>query len=147
MSFFSFKKPQVVITLQEQGSRLADDVRTVARQASAHLKSLAELLRLELEEYFAQQMRRMAFFAVACVMLLVAYLCLCACACVLLAQWLESWVWATGIVFLFNFMVGLIALLRGRSCKPGPFAAATREELKNDVKCLKILLSDESKNS
>lgn len=147
MSFFSFKKPQVVITLQEQSGRLVDDVRTVARQASTHLKSFAELLRLELEEYFAQQRRRAAYYAVAGVLLLVAYLCLCAFACVWLAQWLESWLWATGIVFLFNFMVGVIALLCGRSCKPGPFAAATREELKNDVKCLKILFSEENKNS
>lgn len=147
MSFFSFRKPQVVVTLQDQGGRLVDDVRAVARQAATHLKSLSELLRLELEEYFAQQMKRVAFFAVAGAMLLIAYLCLCAFCCVVLAEWWGSWMWATGAVFLFNFLVGLIALICGRSCKPGPLAAATREELRNDMQCLKILLKCEKESS
>lgn len=147
MSLFSFRKPQVVITLQDRGGRFFTDVCDVARKTATHVRSLSELLRLELAEYLAQQVRRIVFFVIAGVMLLIAYLCLCAFACVVLQECLQSWVWAVGIVCLFNLLVGLVALLCGKMCKPGPLAAATRDEIKNDVRCLKILLSDKNENS
>ena len=78
MSLFSFRKPQVVITLQDRGGRFFTDVRDVARKTATHVRSLSELLRLELAEYMAQQVRRIVFFVIAGVMLLIAYLCLCA---------------------------------------------------------------------
>lgn len=147
MSLFSFRKPKVLTTLQEQGGGLVGDVRQAASQAVSHVGSLWALFRIELAEYASQQTRRVALFVAAGVLLVVSYALLCAFVCVALNLWLESWLWAVGIVLLVNALAGVIILLSALRAKPAPLAEVTRQELKNDLECLKILLSEENTKS
>ena len=147
MSLFSFRKPKVITTLQEQGGGLVGDVRQAASQAVSHVSSLLTLFKIELAEYVSQQSRRVALFVAAAVLLLTSYALLSAFACVALNMWLESWLWAVGIVLLVNALAGVIILLAALRAKPAPLAEVTRQELKNDLECLKILLSEENTKS
>lgn len=147
MSLFSFRKPKVITTLQEQGGDLVDDVRKAARYTASHARSLLALLKVELAEYVAQQSRRAVLFAAAGVMLLFAYALLCVWLCVVLNMWLASWAVSVAIVLLLNAVPGLILAMMALRAKPAPLAEATRRELKNDLECLRILLSNEKTKS
>lgn len=147
MSLFSFRKPKVITTLQEQGGDLVDDVRKAARYTASHARSLLALLKVELAEYVAQQSRRAVLFAAAGVMLLFAYALLCVWLCVVLNTWLASWAASVAIVLLLNAVPGLILAMMALRAKPAPLAEATRRELKNDLECLRILLSNEKTKS
>lgn len=147
MSLFSFRKPKVITTLQEQGGDLVDDVRKAARYTASHARSLLALLKVELAEYVAQQSRRAVLFAAAGVMLLFAYALLCVWLCVVLNTWLASWAVSVAIVLLLNAVPGLILAMMALRAKPAPLAEATRQELKNDLECLRILLSNEKTKS
>ncbi|MBR5876185.1 MAG: phage holin family protein [Akkermansia sp.] len=147
MSLFSFRKPKVITTLQEQGGDLVDDVRKAARYTASHARSLLALLKVELAEYVAQQSRRAVLFAAAGVMLLFAYALLCVWLCVVLNTWLASWAVSVAIVLLLNAVPGLILAMMALRAKPAPLAEATRRELKNDLECLRILLSNEKTKS
>lgn len=147
MSLFSFRKPKVITTLQEQGGDLVDDVRKAARYTASHARSLLALLKVELAEYVAQQSRRAVLFAAAGVMLLFAYALLCVWLCVVLNMWLASWAVSVAIVLLLNAVPGLILAMMALRAKPAPLAEATRQELKNDLECLRILLSNEKTKS
>lgn len=147
MSFFSFRKPKVVTTLQEQGGALVVDVRRVLSQAISHAGSLFALLRIEAAEYLAHQTRRAAWFVAAAVVFLVSYMLLSALLCVLVYDWLGSWLWAISSVLIANLLLGLIFLIIALSSKNVPFAEMTRGELKTDLECLKILLNKEKTES
>lgn len=147
MSLFSSRKPKVITTLQEQGGDLVDDVRKAARYTASHARSLLALLKVELAEYVAQQSRRAVLFAAAGVMLLFAYALLCVWLCVVLNMWLASWAVSVAIVLLLNAVPGLILAMMALRAKPAPLAEATRQELKNDLECLRILLSNEKTKS
>ncbi len=139
------KKPDLVTTLQERGGEVISDVRGAASDAVQHAEALLELFRLELREYGQCQARRMVAILVGAGLLLVSYLLLCAVLCVLLGQVL-SWPLAVGIVFLANFVVGLLLLVCGILMNPGSLAPATRQELKNDLQCLKLALQQKKKS-
>lgn len=147
MSLFSFRKPQVLTSLQEQGGELLAEIRNSLAYAKSHAGSLLSLFRLELAEYVAQQRRRVVLFAVAGVALLVGYLLLCVLGVLALQLLLNSWLAAVAVVFAINVLVGVVVLCKALRAKPEPLAAATRAELKNDLECLKILLSNENKDS
>lgn len=147
MSLFSFRKPQVLTSLQEQGGELLSEIRNAAAYAKSHAGSLLSLFRLDLAEYMAQQRRRVVMFAAAGIAFLVGYLLLCVLAVLALQLVLGSWLWAVAAVFAFNVLVGIWMLVKAWRAKPAPLAAATRAELKNDLECLKILLSKENKHS
>ena len=147
MSLFSFRKPKVITTLQEQGGDLVDDVRKAARYTASHARSLLALLKVELAEYVAQQSRRAVLFAAAGVLLLFAYALLCVLLCVVLNMWLSSWAVSVAIVLLLNAVPGAILAIAALRDKPAPLAEATRRELKNDLECLRILLSNEKTKS
>ena len=147
MSLFSFRKPKVITTLQEQGGDLVDDVRKAARYTASHARSLLALLKVELAEYVAQQSRRAVLFAAAGVLLLFAYALLCVLLCVVLNMWLSSWAVSVAIVLLLNAVPGTILAIVALRDKPAPLAEATRRELKNDLECLRILLSNEKTKS
>lgn len=147
MSLFSFRKPQVLTSLQEQGGELLSEIRNAAAYVKSHAGSLLALFRLDLAEYMAQQRRRVVMFAAAGIAFLVGYLLLCVLAVLALQLAFASWLWAVGAVFAFNVLVGILMLVKALRAKPAPLAAATRAELKNDLECLKILLSKENKHS
>ncbi len=143
--FAWLKKQGFLATLQEQGGEVLADARQAAANATQHAETLVELFRLEIREYGQRQARRMAAMAVGAGLMLVSYLLLCAALCVLLGQYMEM-VYAVGIVFLANFLAGLLLLVCGAQSNPGPLAPATRQELKNDLQCVKSALT-EKKNS
>ena len=147
MSLFSFRKPKFLTTLQEQGGLLAEDVRQMAGQTVSHVGSLLALLRLELAEHVVQRRRQMAFFAAAAVFVLMAYFAFC----VLFGVWMfhctGSVEVAIAIVLLFNLLAGAWAFVKACHNKPTPLAEVTREEIKNDITCLKILFSKEKQGS
>ena len=147
MSLFSFRKPKVITTLQEQGGGLVDDVRKVANYTASHARSLLALLKIELAEYVSQQTRRAVMFAVAGVLLFFSYALLCVLLCLVLNIWLGSWLISVAAVLLLNAVPGLLLVVAALRAKPAPLAEATREELKNDLECLKILLSNEKTKS
>ncbi len=143
--FAWLKKQGFVSTLQEQGGEVLADARQAAANATQHAESLVELFRLELREYGQRQARRMAAMVAGIGLLLVSYLLLCAGLCVLLGQYLD-WVYAVGIVFLANFLCGLLLLICGTHSNPGPLAPATRQELQNDLQCIKLALAEKKKS-
>lgn len=147
MAFLPFRKPQSLADLQEHGGEMVADVREAALHAASHANALAQLFRMELQEYGIRQCRRLVMLAAGLFLLLVAYLAFCVVMGVLLQACLGSWLLATGIVFLFNALVGFLLLWVAAASKPGPLAPATCQELKDDVQCLKILLQPKSKNS
>ncbi len=147
MSLFSFKKPRPLLVLQEQGAEVVGGMKEVAVSTFAHIDALVRLLRLELQQYAALQMRRVVLMAVGGLLLFVGYLVFCACACVAAHAWLGSWLWATGLVCAVHLIVGLVILLIGFKSSPGPVAPATRQEIQHDLECLKILISKESSKS
>lgn len=147
MSFFSFRKPKIVTTLQEQGGALAVDVRRSLSLAFSHAGLLLKLLRIEGAEYLSQQTRRAAWLAAAGVFLFVSYLLLLALLCVFMQEFVGSWPAAIGIVLAANLLLGVLLLIVALRAKPVPFAEMTREELKKDLECLKILLDKENTES
>lgn len=147
MAFFPFRKPQSLADMQEQGGKVVADVREAALHAASHASALVQLFRVELQEYGACQARRLLALVVGLLLLLVAYLAFCAALCVVLQGWLDSWLLAAGAVCLVNALLGVFLLLAAIWRKPGPLAPATRQELKDDVQCLKILLRPESRKS
>ncbi len=138
------KKPDLVTTLQERGGEVVADARQAVVDAASHAEALVSLFRLELQEYGQRQTRRLVAILVGVGLLLVSYLLLCAVACVLLAQWL-SWPLAVAIVFLVNVFTGVLLLVCGIKMNPGPLAPATRQELRNDLQCLKLALAEKKK--
>lgn len=147
MSFFSFRKPKAITTLQEQGGNLVCDVKTAASSVLSHIGSLLALLKVELAEYGVQQAKRLVLIIVACVLLLFAYAFACVCVCFALYAWLGSWLYSTGIVLLLNAVPGFSLLCVALRAKPAPLAECTRQELKNDLECLRILLKGEKTKS
>lgn len=140
MSFFFFRKPQALSDMQEHGERVVADVRELAVQAGTHFSALLQLLKMELLEYGACQVQRIFALAAGMFLLLVSYLALCVMLCVALDLWLGSWVLAVGIVCLLNALGGVSMLAVAMYRKPGMLAPATRQEIKDDLQCLKILL-------
>lgn len=147
MSLFSFKTPKFITTLQKQGGLLADDVKQMAGQTFSHVSSLLALLRLELAEHLVQRRRQVAFFAAAAFFLVMAYLAFCVLFGVLMYRCTGSVEGAIAIVLLVNLLVGGWAFVKACHNKPEPLAEATREEIKNDITCLKILFSKEKEGS
>ncbi len=143
--FAWLKKPDLFTTLQERGGEVVADARQAAVDAATHAEALLSLFRLELQEYGQRQTRRMVSILVGVGLLLVSYLLLCAVACVLLGQWLD-WPLAVAIVFFVNVAVGALLLICGIKMNPGPLAPATRQELKNDLQCLKLALAEKKKS-
>ncbi len=140
-----FKKSELITTLQERGGEVASDARQAASETVRHAEDLLELFRLELREYGQCQARRLAAILVGGGLLLVSYLLLCAALCVLLGQYME-WPLAVAVVFIGNFLSGLLLLLCGIKMNPGPLAPATQQELKNDLQCLKLALEQKKKS-
>ena len=147
MSFFSFRKPKVVTTLQEQGGALVVDVRRVLSQSISHAGSLFALLRIESAEYLAHKTRRVAWFAADAGVFFVSYMLLSAFLCVLAHELFGSWLWAISAVLFGNLILGGACLIVALRSKNVPFAEMTREELKTDLECLKILLNKEKSES
>lgn len=147
MSLFSFKKPQRLVALQQQGGELFGGVKDAATHAFSHIGALLQLLVVELQQYGAHQLRRIAAIVVGAFLLVVGYLLLCAFACVAAHAWLGSWLLATGVVCLLHLIVGFVVLLVGIKSSAGPVAPVTREELKNDWQCIRLLLSKENSKS
>lgn len=147
MGFHIFKKPQVLADLQQRGNEAADEVREAAMHAAGHVSALAQLFRLEVQEYGVRQAKRLAAAMAGLLLLLVGYLSFCAFLCVIMQAWLGSWLWATGLVCLVNVLAGVVLATVAVCKKPGALAPATRQELKDDVQCLKILLRPEKKKS
>ncbi len=143
--FAWLKKQGFISTLQEQGGEVLADARQAAANATQHAEALVELFRLELREYGQRQARRTTAIVAGAGLMLVSYLLLCAGLCVLLAQFLD-WLYAVGIVFLLNFLSGALLLVCGAKMKPGPLAPATRQELKNDLQCIKLALTEKKKS-
>ncbi len=143
--FAWLKKQDFVSTLQAQGGEVLADARQAAVDATQHAEALVELFRLELREYGQRQARRMVALMVGVGLLLVSYLLFCAGLCVLLGQYVD-WPLAVGIVFLVNFVGGLLLLICGVKSNPGPLAPATRQELKNDLQCIKLALAEKKKS-
>ena len=147
MSMFSFSKPKILTTLQQQGGILADDIRRLAGHSSAHIKSLVALLRLELAEYVKQRRRQALLYAVAGVFLLVAYLSFCLLCGIMMYRCTGSCEGAVVFVLLLNLLAACFVFAKAVKSKPAPLAEATREEIKNDIACLKILFSKEKEDS
>ena len=145
MSLFSFTPRERLHSLQEQGGAALEGARRAALQATSHLEALMDLLCLELAEYGAHQARRVLALAFGVLLLLCAYFLLCLFICVALSGWL-GWLGAVGVVCLFNLLVGVLALVAGLKCRPGPLAPATRQELKNDVQCIRLFLKEKGKS-
>ncbi len=143
--FAWLKKPDFTTTLQKRGGEAVADARRAASCAVEHAGALLELFRMELREYGQRQAERMAAILVGAGLLLVSYLLLCAALCVLLGLWLD-WPLAVAVVFLLNFVVGLILLVCGVKMNPGPLAPATQQELKNDLQCLKSAIDEKRKS-
>ncbi len=143
--FAWLKKHGIVTTLCERGGEVASDARQAATNALEHMEALAELFRLELREYGQRQACRMVSILVGVGLLLVSYLLLCAALCVLLALWLD-WHLAVALVFLVNFLAGLVLLICGLKMNPGPLAPATQQELKNDLQCIKLAIAEKKKS-
>lgn len=144
MSFFSFKKPRAIADLQEQGGAALGGVKNTVVRTFSHAGSLWQLLQIELQEYAAHQVKRVVVVVAGVLLLLFGYLLLCAFACVAAHAWLESWLLATGLVCVLHLVVGGVLLLVGIKSNPGPVAPATRQEIKNDWQCLKLLFSKEN---
>ena len=144
MSLFSFKKPQRLAALQQQGGELLGGVKDAATHAFSHIGALLQLLVVELQQYGVHQLKRAAAIVVGAFLLVVGYLLLCAFACVAAHAWLGSWLLATGLVCLLHLIVGFVVLFVGIKSSAGPVAPATREELKNDWQCIRLLLSKEN---
>ena len=147
MSLFSFRKPKALASLQQQGGELLGGVKGMAGQTVAHVGALLQLLCAELQQYLGHQVRRAVAVAAGALLLFFGYLVFCAFACVGLQELLGSWLLATGVVSLAHLVVGFIVLLIGVKSSPGPVAPATREELKNDWQCIKLLISKEHSKS
>lgn len=147
MSLFSFKKPQRLAALQQQGGELLGGVKDAATHAFSHIGALLQLLVVELQQYGVHQLKRVAAIVVGAFLLVVGYLLLCVFACVAAHVWLGSWLLATGLVCLLHLIVGFVVLLVGIKSSAGPVAPATREELKNDWQCIRLLLSKENSKS
>lgn len=134
-------------SLQRQGGELLAGVKGAASQTLAHIGALLQLLRTELQEYVGHQVRRVVAVAVGLLLLFFGYLVFCAFACVGLHELLGSWLLATGVVSLVHLVVGFVILLIGVKSSPGAVAPATRQELKNDWECIRLLISKESSKS
>ena len=147
MSIFSFMKPKVLTTLQEQGGSAIADAKKTARYVFEHAGSLLALLRLELGEYAGQQKARLSLLAAACFFFFFSYLAACVFVCLLLQMLLGSWLWSVGLVCLFNVVMGGVFMLAVWSRKPAAVAPVTRQELQKDWECLNILLNKEKTNS
>ncbi len=147
MALFSFRKPQRLASLQEQGGELLGGVKGVANRAFAHIGALLQLLQVELQQYVGHQVRRLVLMVTGALLLLIGYLVFCAFACVGMHALLGSWLYATGVVSLAHLLVGLVVLLIGVKSSAGAVAPATRQELKNDWQCIKLLVSKENNKS
>lgn len=132
-------------TVSAGASSAATGTRTAVSRTLEHAQALSELFRLELAEYIDFQRRRGAYMVLAVVMLLVSYLLACALMVVLLAPH-AGWAGALLLVLLVNVLGAVILLLRALALGREPLAPATREELQNDWKCLKLLLKGNEKS-
>lgn len=132
-------------TVSAGASSAATGTRTAVSRTLEHAQALSELFRLELAEYIDFQRRRGAYMVLAVVMLLVSYLLACALMVVLLAPH-AGWAGALLLVLLVNVLGAVILLLRALALGREPLAPATREELHNDWKCLKLLLKGNEKS-
>lgn len=136
-----FHIPERVASAKERGRAAVGGVRAAASHAVDHAQSLAELLRLELQEYGAAQTRRLAVVSVAVVLLLTAYLSLCVCLSVWLSGWM-GWMGSVACIGALNLAGGIVLLLLARALSPGSVAPLTRQELKSDLECLKLLMKE-----
>lgn len=147
MSLFPFSKPKLLTTLFRQGGDVLAGVKDTATRVSDHVGALWQLLLVELQEHLQFQFRRAVAILLGLVLLFFGYLLLCAFSCTALAVWTGSWLLAIGCVCVLHIVVGLVCLLVGVRSKPGPIAPAVRQELQNDLQCLKLLFNSESKKS
>lgn len=126
-------------------SSAATGTRTAVARTLEHAQALTELFQMELAEYLEFQRRRGAYMVLAVVLLLVSYLLSCALMVVLLAPH-AGWAGALLLVLLVNVLGAVILLLRAVALGREPLAPATRDELKNDWQCLKLLLKGNAKS-
>lgn len=132
-------------TVTAGASSAAAGTRTAFARTMDHAQALTELFQVELAEYLDFQRRRGAYMVMAVVLLLVSYLLACALVVVLLAPH-TGWAGALLMVLSANVMGAVILLLRAMALGREPLAPATREELKNDWQCLKLLLKGNAKS-
>lgn len=130
---------------EAKGPALWESTRETAAQTMEHAQALAELFRTELDEYIERRRIRMLCIALAAVMLLAAYELLCALLAVLLAP-MVGLAMALGIVLLLNLCAATLLLTWAAAQSREPLAPATRTELKNDWKCLKLLIKGSAKS-
>ena len=136
--FSLFKIKEQKAALCAEAVAAVKQARCVAQRTLEHTSALGELFSAEVKEYAQHQAQRVAMVIIACVLLLGAYFTFCAVLAVVLGMWLGM-AWALCVVFLLNFALALLLLLRAKAMSGKQLAPATVEELKNDWQCLKLL--------
>jgi uncharacterized membrane protein YqjE len=147
MSLFPFRKPKTITTLLEQGGAAFGGIKETATRVTSHVEALWQLLLAELQEYAQFQLQRVLLLLLGTVLLLFGYLLLCAFVCVLLQAWWGSWLLSIGVVCVLHLAASVSCLLIGARRKPGSAAPLTKQELQNDLQCLKLLFNRENKKS
>jgi len=145
MLFFSQQTKETVDTLREQGKSAASHVRGTIIHAAEHLRALSALFGVELQEYAARQTSRLIALSVGIFLATCGYLILCALLCALIGSYIGI-LWGMAIVCAAHFLAAGTLIILALNKKPGPLAPATRQELKNDLQCLQMILGNEKEN-
>lgn len=145
MPFFSRQTKETVDTLREQGKSAVFHVRSVIIHAAEHLRALSALFGVELQEYAARQTSRLIALAAGIFLTVCGYLILCALVCALIGSYIGI-LWGMAIVCAAHFLAAGTLIILALNHKPGPLAPATRQELKNDLQCLQIILGSKKEN-
>lgn len=145
MPFFSQQTKETVDALREQGRSAASNMRDTAIHIAGHLRAVAALFGVELQEYAARQTDRLVALAVGIFLAACGYLVLCALVCLLIGSCIGI-LWGMAVVCAAHFLAAGILIILALNHKPGSLAPATRQELKNDLRCLQILLDSKKGN-
>lgn len=145
MLFFSRQTRETVDALREQGRSAASSVRDTVIHVAEHLRAVTALLGVELQEYAARQTNRLIALAAGVFLGVCGYLMLCALVCLLIGGCIGI-LWGMAIVCAAHFLAAGILIILALNRKPGSLAPATRQELKNDLQCLRILLNSKKEN-
>lgn len=145
MSLFPGQSRETVDTLREQGKSALSGLRDTLIHVVAHIRALTALFGVELQEYTARQTRRLIALVLGIFLLVCGYLTFCALLCALIGSYIGI-LWGMAIVCAAHFLAAGILILLAINRKPGPLAPAARQELKNDLQCLQILLEGKKEN-
>lgn len=112
--------------------------------SAVHIGALAELFAVEASEYSTLLRRRVLLLCIGGAAMAVAYFSLWA--ILVMLMW-ENWCGYGALAVLtgFHFLVALIFIIAGWMTKPGRLAPMTVEELKSDLTCIKLSLSENDK--